>query len=208
MLFSRPGRCRCWGWAVDSLHAMPSGPAHKKCFAHDRSQDHGKEEWLTPPDLVNLLGPFDLDPCSPVRRPWNTAAKHYTVLDDGLLQPWHGRVWLNPPYGAETGKWLSKLVRHGDGVALVFARTETAMFHKHIWPMADALLFLRGRLTFFNVDGTPGKCSAGAPSVLIAYGEGNTARLREVAHFGAFVMPMSLKSRAPSELPLLGVGRG
>lgn len=157
---------------MSALRPIPSGPAPKKCFTHDRNHDIGKEEWLTPPDLVQLLGPFDLDPCAPVRRPWDTAAEHYTVLDDGLLQPWHGRVWLNPPYGAETGKWLAKLARHGNGVALIFARTETAMFHEHVWPRASALLFLRGRLSFFNVDGTPGKGSAGAPSVLVAYGGG------------------------------------
>jgi len=186
---------------VDSLRLMPAGPAPKKCFAHDRSHDFGKEEWLTPPDLIRQLGPFDLDPCAPVNRPWDTAAKHYTVLDDGLLNPWHGRVWLNPPYGPETGKWLAKMAHHGNGVALVFARTETAAFHEHVWPRASALLFLRGRLTFHHVDGTPGPCSAGAPSVLIAYGGGDAERLRELQNLGAYVGMTS--PRTPATLPLL-----
>lgn len=55
------------------------------------------DEWLTPPALLRALGQFDLDPCSPVVRPWDTAAQHYTVQDDGLSLPWAGRVWLNPP---------------------------------------------------------------------------------------------------------------
>lgn len=174
-------------------------------FAHDRKQTFGKpgkDEWLTPPDLVQMLGPFDLDPCSPVHRPWDTAAQHYTVLDDGLLQPWHGRVWMNPPYGPETGKWLAKLARHGDGVALIFARTETAAFHEYVWPRASALLFLRGRLVFLNVDGSPARFNAGAPSVLVAYGGGDADRLRELQHLGAYVVPC-MSQRREAGLPLM-----
>lgn len=49
---------------------------------------------------IRALGPFDLDPCSPVGRPWDTAAQHHTIHDNGLLKPWSGRVWLNPPYAS------------------------------------------------------------------------------------------------------------
>ena len=47
----------------------------------------GTDEWLTPPEIIKALGPFDLDPCSPITRPWDTALKHYSILDMGLLQP-------------------------------------------------------------------------------------------------------------------------
>ena len=57
------------------------------------------DEWLTPPEILRPLGAFDLDPCAPIMRPWDTAAKHLNVNDDGLSQPWHGRVWCNPPFG-------------------------------------------------------------------------------------------------------------
>lgn len=137
------------------------------------------DEWLTPPEIVRALGPFDLDPCSPINRPWDTAAQHYSVLDDGLKQTWHGRVWMNPPYGRETGKWLERLANHGDGIALIFARTETAMFGQHGWDRADGMLFLAGRLHFHYVDGTRAAASGGAPSVLLAYGERNVQALRD-----------------------------
>ena len=83
------------------------------------------DEWLTPPEILAALGPFDLDPCTPDAMPWQTAAARYTKRDDGLAQPWRGRVWLNPPFGREAVRWLRKLAAHGDGVALVPARTET-----------------------------------------------------------------------------------
>ena len=73
------------------------------------------DEWLTPPEILAALGPFDLDPCTPDAMPWQTAAARYTKRDDGLAQPWRGRVWLNPPFGREAVRWLRKLAAHGDG---------------------------------------------------------------------------------------------
>ena len=146
-----------------------------------------KDEWLTPPELLAKLGPFDLDPCSPVKRPWPTAEKHLTIEDNGLQKPWSGRVWCNPPYGRETAIWLAKLAEHGNGVALIFARTETDMFFRQVWDRADALLFLRGRLHFHHVTGVRAKANAGAPSVLAAYGKRNAACLWGVRGMGQFV---------------------
>lgn len=140
------------------------------------------DEWLTPPKLIKSLGEFDLDPCSPENRPWPTAKIHYTKLDNGLAQTWgtkNTRIWYNPPYGSETEKWLSKLATHGNGIALIFARTETKMFFEHVWNKADALLFIKGRLYFHRIDGIVAKHNSGAPSVLIAYGRKNINSLIE-----------------------------
>lgn len=146
-----------------------------------------KDEWLTPPEIIKSLGPFDLDPCSPINRPWDTAKKHLTVLDNGLKAEWKGRVWLNPPYGREAAEWLHKLSEHGNGIALIFARTETEMFFDHVWNKADALLFFKGRLYFHHVDGKRANANAGAPSVLIAYGSNNVQALENAKHLGMFV---------------------
>src|SRR3954447_20073031 len=101
-------------------------PPRRAMGSHE-SASGGSDEWLTPPDLLAALGRFDLDPCAPTTRPWDTAAAHYTIEDDGLRQPWTGRVWLTPPY-ANAGKWLHRLADHGHGTALIFARTETALW--------------------------------------------------------------------------------
>lgn len=137
-----------------------------------------KDERLTPPEIIKALGRFDLDPCAPVCRPWDTAYRHYTIHDNGLNKPWNGRVWLNPPYGSETGKWLKRLVDHGDGIALIFARTETRMFFDHAWNYADAVFFFEGRLHFHHVDGRRAAANAGAPSCLVAYGAANRRAIR------------------------------
>lgn len=146
-----------------------------------------KDEWLTPPEIITGLGEFDLDPCSPINRPWDTAREHYNVTDNGLEKEWFGRVWLNPPYGLEASNWLDKLARHGDGIALIFARTETRMFFKYVWGKADAVLFFEGRLFFHHVNGEKAKANAGAPSVLIAYGSHNVDALKQVETWGKFI---------------------
>lgn len=145
---------------------------------------NGRDEWLTPPEIIEALGVFDLDPCAPFVRPWPTAREYFTRLDNGLLKQWSGRVWLNPPYGNETGRWLGRLAEHGRGTALVFARTETEMFFKHVWPVATAIVFIEGRLHFHTVDGRRAKMSAGAPSCLIAYGSQDAFTLKQANHAG------------------------
>ena len=148
-----------------------------KAFSHERATD-GKEEWLTPPEIIKSLGQFDLDPCSPIKRPWDTALNHYNINDNGLSQEWSGRVWCNPPYGTKTNEWLRKLSKHGNGIALVFARTETKMFFENIWPKASCICFLKGRIAFYHVTGVKSK-PAVAPSCLIGYGEENVKAIDE-----------------------------
>ena len=56
------------------------------------------------------MGAIDLDPCSNSREIPNVpAARHYTAQDNGLVQPWEGRVFLNPPFGPGVEQWFSKL---------------------------------------------------------------------------------------------------
>jgi hypothetical protein len=172
-------------WPQDTNPNRPR--AGRGIGGHERGYRGGTDEWLTPPEIIKSVGSFDLDPCSPIHRPWPTAAAHYTIMDDGLSRPWNGRVWLNPPYGPETGRWLRRLAEHDDGIALVFARTETEAFHRWGWDVADAMLFLRGRLCFYTPAGRPAPGNAGGPSVLIAYGAANAERLKTCGLRGRFV---------------------
>lgn len=146
----------------------------------------GKDEWLTPPELLSKLGKFDLDVCAPKVRPFETARNYYTIDDDGLTSNWYGRVWCNPPYGTETAKWLRICKHHNNAIALIFARTETKMFFDCVWNSATAVLFIKGRLKFYHVDGTQGD-SAGAPSVLVAYGKENADVLEHCGIAGKFI---------------------
>ncbi len=156
---------------------------------HHRAYKGANDEWLTPPEIIKALGEFDLDPCSPVVRPWDTAKWHWTKKDDGLGNPWpvSARIWINPPYGPETKFWLKKLADHGNGIALIFARTDVEAFHRHVFERAQACLFLEGRLSFYDVNGKKAKHNSGGPSVLVAYGMENVVALRNCGLKGYFV---------------------
>lgn len=143
-------------------------------------------DWITPQHVIHSLGSFALDPCCPYYMPWTTAAKYFTDFEDGLWQPWKGRVWLNPPYGDALRHWLSKLAQHGNGIALVPARTEVeSWFWPYVWESADAVLFLRGRLYFHRPSGSTAG-NAGHGSVLAAYGKRNSDILRRCSLPGRF----------------------
>jgi len=145
------------------------------------------DEWLTPPEIIKSLGEFDIDPCTPINRPWDTAKIHYNKNDDGFTKEWHGRVWCNPPYGRQTFEWINKLAAHGNGMTLIFARTETLGFHQEVWDKADAIFFFKGRLKFHYVDGTQGQC-ANAPSCLVAYGKNNIEAIKNANLNGKLII--------------------
>lgn len=163
---------------------------------HERVAD-GKDEWLTPREIIDSLGPFDLDPCSPVHRPWPTASRHFTIETNGLAQLWAGRVWMNPPYGSETERWMNRLADHGNGIALIFARTETETWFVHIWTKAHAVFFFKGRIAFCHVDGHKARTSAGAPSALIAYGQSNVTAIQNSGLQGKLIALKNSLDPAP-----------
>src|SRR5579864_8496494 len=83
------------------------------------------DDWITPQHIINRLGPFDLDPCACKPQPWPTAKRMLTMDQNGLSVMWGGFVFCNPPYGRATEVWLKRMAQHGNGIALIFARTET-----------------------------------------------------------------------------------
>lgn len=145
------------------------------------------DSWITPKYILDALGEFHLDPCVADDMPWKTALNCFTKKANGLKLEWYGRVWLNPPYSNQAVLWLRKLAIHGNGIALTFARTETRYFFETIWEKAHAVLFLRGRIYFHYPNGIKAPANAGAPSVLIAYGEKNADILRSSGIDGIFI---------------------
>jgi len=121
---------------------------------------------------------------------------HRDKSTDGLACTWHGRVWLNPPFGREAIKWMRKMAEHRNGIALIPARTETAMFYETVWGVADAVLFIKGRPHFHYVDGSRAKFNSGAPICLVAYGASNATAL-EKSGLGAVVSMRCASSTKP-----------
>lgn len=168
----------------------------RRSLGSHQSSRMQSDVWLTPPHILRALGTFDLDPCAPAIRPWDMAREHICLPDNGLMKPWHGRVWLNPPFGDNAGGWLHRLADHGNGIALVHARTETEWFFRSIWRRARGILFIEGRLTYCRPNGQPAGANSGAPSVLVAYGDDNAECLRTCGIAGQFIELTSTTSQA------------
>jgi site-specific DNA-methyltransferase (adenine-specific) len=113
-------------------------------------------EWYTPRDLFDELNnefKFTLDPCATAENA--VVNKFYTVEDDGLAQCWENEtVFMNPPYGGNTGAWIEKAQRESQRgatvVCLIPAATDRSYWHDTIFPYAAQIRFIRGRLKFGN----------------------------------------------------------
>ena len=123
--------------------------------------------WATPQatfDMLNDEFGFHLDPCA---LPENAKCERYfTPQMDGLIQDWKGaRVFCNPPYGREIGKWVAKCAGGGADlvVALLPSRTDTKWFHEYIYNKAE-IRFIKGRLKFGSATN-----SAPFPSMIIIW---------------------------------------
>ena len=146
------------------------------------SADKTTTTHLTPKPIIEALGPFDLDPATPVgEMPWKTATKRLTPVEDGLATAWAKQdfVWLNPPFGRGIAKWLSKLDAHGHGFALVPDNTETAWFQDHVahGRTVRLVFFPRSRVKFCKQNGQQHAQGLPGGVAIVAYGEEAGRRL-------------------------------
>ena len=170
----------------------------KDGFGHEKPHEGETNDWITPKWVIDAFDKysgdkgmfFDLDPCISQTQPRLTARDGYNQSQDGLAQNWYGTVWCNPPYGSNVGKWANKISNHGNGIMLIFARTETEVWFDNIFSTASAYLFLKGRIVFHLPDGSLPRnskgrvASAGAPSVFVAWGEESASVLFEMCKRG------------------------
>lgn len=110
-------------------------------------------EWETPQDFFNILDKefmFDIDVCATKEN--SKCKRWYEIRDNGLSKSWNDhRVWCNPPYGREIGKWVKKASEATGGVVvmLIPARTDTKYFHEYIYQKPNVeIRFIKGRLKF------------------------------------------------------------
>ncbi len=123
------------------------------------------DDWATPKaffDKLNKTFNFDLDPCASHQNA--KCPKYFTQEDNGLLQNWEGKVFMNPPYGRSIGKWVKKAYEHnGLVVCLLPARTDTKYWHDYVMK-ADCIHYVKGRLKFND-----GKDPAPFPSAVVIF---------------------------------------
>lgn len=154
----------------------------------------GDNEWFTPAPYIEaaraVMGGIDLDPASdPAANKVVRASRIYTVDDDGLTQPWVGRVWMNPPYASRLIRpfceHLAEQYKTGEvktAVALVNSATETGWYHT-LASVAASMCFPSRRVRFWHPD-KPGDAGALQGQTVFYLGDRTRAFREAFSEFG------------------------
>jgi len=151
--------------------------AHRTVVNSNLPPNQRNDRWLTPLEVVQALGEFDLDPCG---APNHKLASHTYLLenqDDGLVDEWFGRVWLNPPYGRAMRTWVERLVEHGTGTALIPVAAGTKLWQEVVFKEASAIHFYRHRIKFLRRDGVEDGMVSPQASAIVAFGDADANAL-------------------------------
>ena len=190
----------------------PATPPDSGCTAATRLAEKDKrprsgnashdndDEWYTPANVVEVcreaLGGIDLDPASNAHANRVVkATRYFTAEDDGLEQPWSGRVFLNPPYSKIAGKreFIAKLAESYTSGAVTAATVVLSYDFSASWfePLRGryaAICLCRGRVQFYKE--APGDGHDPALGTSIVYLGQDVGRFAQaVAEFGDVVIP-------------------
>jgi hypothetical protein len=161
------------------------------------NQTSGDTDWYTPRHIVeaarSVLGGIDLDPASREEaNRWIKATEIYTKDDDGLAHDWHGRVWMNHPFGRKENKmWIEKLMseyaddRVQSACCITYACTSESWFQP-LFQFPQCWLY--PRLNYVDAMGCPVR---GAPkgSVVTYLGPKPYLFVRVFGKFGRVTVP-------------------
>ena len=130
------------------------------------------DEWYTPRWIIEELGPFDLDPCSPLHPPYEIAPLSFNKEQNGsqpLLR-----------------HFVEKMAVHNNGIALLKNQVDNLLFQEVIFPTAMSMIFMRHRVKFIRQDGSSGSPFFG--SCLVAWGQECDRRLQKCNIEGKYIV--------------------
>jgi hypothetical protein len=158
------------------------------------NQDSGDVEYYTPIEIVEaareVMGGIDLDPfSSPAANARVRATRYFTEAENGLLQDWVGRFWMNHPFSREMNRLCIEKAcdeytfgRATEGCCICFAATSESWFQ----PLAQRpQCYLSPRTNYYMPDGTK-KTGVTKGSVVTYFGT-NVQRFADVFRSFGFV---------------------
>jgi len=164
-------------------------------------------EFYSPEEVVEaarrVMGGIDLDPasCEMANRTVG-ATRYFTEVQDGLSQPWEGRIWINPPFFAGAYEaWFAKLCEeHNAGrvaeSCLLMPVSDGAWFHDLL---RHPTCFLFGRQKFLDPEGDL-KEPIRYGCVVVYRGENRNAFFREFVQLGTVVTRVPGPGKAAERL--------
>ena len=182
----------------DTVHAALKAPGHSARAGN--GLHNNDDEWYTPANVVEAcreaLGVIDLDPASNAHANQVVkATRYFTVEDDGLEQPWKGRVFLNPPYSHIAGKaeFIAKLAdSHSAGevtaACVILSCDTSANWFDPLRGRHDAICLIRVRVRFYKPD-PDRKDSPGNGSSIVYLGPDVARFAKAVSALGEVYVP-------------------
>jgi phage N-6-adenine-methyltransferase len=151
--------------------------------------------WYTPSDYIesarSVLDMIDLDPASSKEANEVIEARHFfTEEDNGLIQNWYGKVWLNPPYGRIASEFVAKLLdeyRNGnvqEAILLINSNTTDTNWFQPLWNYT--LCFTDHRIDFCSPNNKKAQGSTHG-SVFVYFGDKIKKFNQEFKQYGAIV---------------------
>lgn len=131
-------------------------------------------EWYTPSyilDRVYKVMSIDLDPCSP-RVPTVKCKTHYSLDDDGLSRDWFGNMFINPPYGRDIKKWVSKFISEWESghienaILLVPVKSDTVWW-RNLVTRSWCWCGINGRVKFISPSGNCSNFGTSASALIL-----------------------------------------
>jgi len=161
---------------------------------HQLISQSNSNEWYTPAEYVEaarrVMGSIDTDPATnPTAQLWIKAGTHYTQDNDGLQHAWYGNVWMNPPWGQLTGKFVGHLAdelamgRIAQAIVLVNAHATDTSWFTPLWE--GLLCFTDHRIDYKSPEETKSTSTHG--SVFVYFGPNKATFCREFARWGTIV---------------------
>lgn len=156
-----------------------------------------KDVWQTPDEIIDMIRPIDVDPCAGSDTQIGRDA-NYDKFDNGLVQEWHGRVFVNPPF-SDKKSWLQKAINEQDRTECIFVLTPDgtdtkSWWHEYIAAEADYIWFSKGRVSYIvphshahEFDEYKGGEKAGSPTfgtAISIFGTPGEATLRRLNKHG------------------------
>lgn len=176
-------------------------------------------EWYTPAKYVEaarlVMGSIDLDPASSEMANRTVKAKrYYTKRENGLMLPWHGNIWLNPPYGklnpipGSTASYqrmfVEKLLREvaaGNVEQAILLLLGNACFTHYFYPLWKYLLcFHDGFISFHRPDGSTGDFGFG--TIFVYLGKNEHQFIDAFSEFGCISRCIAMPRVPPVNLEL------
>jgi hypothetical protein len=159
------------------------------------SHNSGENEWYTPSVIIDaareVLGGIALDPASCAEANEVVQAdRYYDAETNGLMQPWVGTVWLNPPYSQPLiAQFINKLLAERDNIKAAITLTNNGTetgYGQSLLALCDAVCFPDKRIKFTNGDGE----STGSPlqGQMICYFGSDRDRFRQCFQFRGRVL--------------------